>query len=97
MPPYPPVVRALGTHLGHYMPKLSLSASLSSTSKFFEKENPAQCEVQCFFFPNTETVYGVLSISTRNKKRNISESTSNRMNNHWFEYQVKLFKLLLST
>ena len=65
MPPGPLVVRALGAHLGYYAPKLSPPASILSTSTFFEKENPAQCEaeqgkqlvlgmfywlrVQCFF------------------------------------------------
>ena len=35
-------------------------------------------------------IYRVLSISTRDKKRNISKSSSNRMNNHWLKYQVTL-------
>ena len=46
MPPYPLVVYALGAHLLRYAPKLSPPASLSSTSTFFEKENPAKCEAE---------------------------------------------------
>ena len=42
--------------------------------------------VQCFFF--NKTVYKVLSISARDTK-NISESSSNSMNNHWLKYKVK--------
>ena len=80
----PLVVRAFAAQLGRYAPKLFPPASLSLTLTFFEKENPAQCEaeqgnqlsflgmfywlrVQCFFF--NETVYRVLSISVRDKKK----------------------------
>ena len=107
MPPDPPLVaRALGAHLARYAPKLSPPASLSSTSTFFEKENPAQCEAEqgnnwflvCFigqefnaFFFN-KTVYRVLSISARDKKWNISESSSNRMNNHWLKVAEHSFR-----
>ena len=43
--PDPPSCSRL-VQLGHYAPKLSPPASLSSTSNFFEKENPAQCEAE---------------------------------------------------
>ena len=101
--PGPPlVVRAFGAQLGRYAPKLSPPASLSSTSTFFEKENPAQCEaeqgnqlflgmfywlrVQCFFF-SIKLYIGFLVSARGIKKRIISESSSNRMNNHWLRTQ----------
>ena len=43
-PRTPLVVCALGAQLGRYTPHLSPPVSLLSTSTFFEKENPAQCE-----------------------------------------------------
>ena len=87
---------AFGVQLGRYAPKLFPPASLLSTSTSFEKENPAQCEaeqgnqmflgmfywlrVQCFF--SIKLYIGFLVSARGIKKRNVSESSSHRMNNH---------------
>ena len=85
-PRTPLVVHAFGPQLGRYTPQLSPPGSPSSTSTYFEKENPAQFEKEqgnqvfsqvCFIywlrvqcFFFNKTVYRVLSVSSSDKKKN---------------------------
>ena len=81
-PRTPLVVRALGAHLGRYAPKLSAPASLSSTSTFFEKENPAQCEADqgnpmllgMFYWLRIKLYIGFLVSARGTKKKEIFQS-----------------------